>query len=417
MTETTPLSRDAFEQDGDKLWVMHCAEGPVPVSSAKAVTAYLERETAPWKVRWQEDFCGLPDATREEAARLIGAEASDITLTATTSTALVTLAQSMSFVAGDEVVAPLGEFPTNAWPWRALEHRGVSVREIELWDGQRAGRNAWSTTPPDASADPEDALLRAIGPHTRLVAVSWVRFQDGLRLDLGRLARGCRMRGVPLVVDGIQGAGTLPIDLDGDRDLEGVVAFASGGHKGLLAPQGLGFLWTRPSFRRDVLPAGSWLSVDDAFDFARPSTDYDDRAWLPDGRRLEQGVPNLIGAAALRESLRFLNANGGVAAIAEHVETVQRRFLEGLATIEAFGGEARRLSDLLDEGRVGSILSLHHEGRGEAALADWLTQGIESGVYASVREGYLRIAFHGWHDSSDVDRVLSWLGAEHVSSR
>lgn len=408
---TPPLDPARFDLDPAKLWVMHCAEGPVPKPAAEALIDCLFRETRPWAMRWEEDFQGLPRAVRREAGRLLGASPDDMTLTSTTTGGLALVAQGFPWRDGDEVVTPLGEFPANAWPWLALAPRGVSLREVPLWDGHTAGDDAWRSEPPPVDVDPETRLLDALSPKTRLVAVSWVRFQDGLRLDLARLAAGCRERGVPLVVDGIQGAGTLPVAL---RELPGVSAFATGGHKGLLAPQGLGVLWTEPGFRRELAPPGGWLSVEDATEFDRPSTDLD-RDFLDGGERLEMGVPNLLGCAALAESLTFLN-DAGIETVAAHVRELQADLLDRLAqeppgsAWQHFGDdEVERLRGLLERGRLGSILSIHHRGVGPRGLGRLLETARSHGIYTSVREGYLRIALHGWHHRGDLERLMRWL--------
>ncbi len=401
-----PLSRDLFdfEPDGGQapLWVMHCAEGPVPRPVAEAVRAFLDRETRPWTLRWEEDFLGIPRAVRRAAASVLGARAGDISLVPTTSAGLATIAQGMPLGRGDEILLPLGEFPANAWPWRALAARGVVVREVPLWDGHAAGRAAWRSAPPPADVDPEARLAEAIGPRTRLVAASWVRFQDGLRFDLRALAAACRGRGVPLVVDGIQGAGTLGVDLD----RSGVAAFATGGHKGLLAPQGLGLLWTEGAFRRELAPPGGWLSVEDATDFARPSTDFD-RRFVAGGEALELGVPNLLGGVALARALELL-AGAGIARIEAHVLALVDALLDRLAH-GPWSGEAARLHALRGRGRLGPIVALHHGDRGPDGLARRLEEARGRGIFASVREGYLRIAFHGWHVAADVERLADWL--------
>jgi len=112
--------------------------------------------------------------------------------------------------------------------------------------------------------------------------------------------------------------------------------------------------------------------------------------------------------AALANSLRTLRA-AGVPAIAAHVAQLQRRFLDRLERLPAWCAEARRLTGLLDRDRLGSILALHHGRRGEEGLQRILERGFELGIYASVREGYLRIALHGWHDDADLDRLVDWL--------
>lgn len=415
-----PLHPQDFDFEPGVCWVMHCAEGPVPRSAARAVAEFMQRETQPWHLRWQEDFQDIPQRVRHLGARLLGTEPADITLGPTTSSGLTTLAQTYPWREGDEVVLPLGEFPSNYWPWHALRARGVALRQVPLWSGQMAGAAAWASSPPIATGtgdgpedQPEGRLLAALGPRTRILAVSWVRFQDGLTLDLGRLAAGCRARGVDLVVDGIQGAGTRRLVLDG------VAAFVSGGHKGLLAPQGLGLLWTRADFRARLAPAGSWLSVEEATDFERPSTDFD-RPWKTDGSVFEQGVPNLLAGVALAASLGTLNDAGveggerGVGAIADHVAWSRARLIRGLAHIPRWAREAERLAALDREGRLASVVALHHgrsnePDRGRSEL-DWrLARGKDRGIWASIREGYLRIALHGWHTVAELDRVLDWL--------
>ena len=396
-----PLNPALFHLDEAHLWVMHCAEGPVPRAAMRVVRAFMHKELRPWAMGFEEDFVGLPRSLRAEAATLLGGRAEDVSLTPTTSSGLVALAQGFPWQPGDEVLAPLGEFPSNVWPWLALAARGVSFREVPLWEGHGAGTEAWASTAPGPESDPEARLIAALGPRTRILSVSWVRFQDGLMLDLQRLGAACRERGVALVVDGIQGLGTVPLNL------EGLSAMASGGYKGLLAPEGLGLLWTAPEFRARLAPTGSWLSVEQATDFSRPSTDLQ-RAWLTDGRALEPGGPNLLHSAALLESLRLLNETG-IPAIQAHVAHLQDRLLDVLQT-SPWAAEVARLRGLGAAGRLGSVLSLHHGGRGPEAMERLLRSGYRHGIFASVREGYLRVAFHGFHTDHDVDRVAAWLG-------
>jgi cysteine desulfurase/selenocysteine lyase len=394
-----PLAPTLFDLD-DVLWVMHCAEAPIPRAAAEASSAFLTKELRPWELSYDE-WLASAARVRQEAALLLGVTAEDITLTSSTSAGLASVAQSFAWEAGDEVVAPLGEFPSNVWPWKALAAREVRFREVPLWAGQRAGREAWSSTPPPAALEPELALAGALGPRTRILTLSWVRFQDGITLDTSLLADACRKRNVALVVDGIQGAGTLPVDL---RHAD---AFATGVHKGLLAPQGMGLLWTRPALRERLAPLGSWLSVEGGTDFTRPNTDHE-RAWLEDGRKLELAGSNRLGFAALHDSLRLLNAVGSVA-IQTHVRSLQRRLLERLASSALWSAEAARLVALFERDRLSSILALHHGGRGPAWLSALVKQGAQQRIFATIREGYLRIALHGWHTDADVERLGDWL--------
>jgi cysteine desulfurase / selenocysteine lyase len=391
-----PLNPALFHLDPDHLWLMHCTEGPVPRSVVKGVQDYLHKELRPWELRWNEDVLGIPQALREEMAKVLAANAADIALTTNTSSGIQTICQGLTWKAGDEVVAPLGEHPSNAWPWKALAPKGISFLEIPLWDGHKSGKEAWESTPPTAKADPENKLMRFIRSGARVVAVSWVRFQDGLKFDLTKLGKVCRDHDVCLMVDGTQGVGTMV------PDLSGVNAFSASAHKGLLSPQGIGCLWTRPDFRKELFPTGTWLAVEEGVE-----TDFS-RQWVPDARRLEPGCPNLMASTGMLEALRVIQVPG-VPAITEHIRKMQHLLLSALETKGLWLDEVQRLRELLDVDRLGSILAFHHGGRGPAAMQELLERGHRQGIYASVREGYLRIAFHGWHEESDIARIVEWL--------
>jgi selenocysteine lyase/cysteine desulfurase len=395
-----PLAREAFDLQ-DKVYALHCAEGPVPRSTAAAVRAFMEKELRPWELDWQADALGLPARARRGAALLSGVEAADISLMPNTSAGLQAIALGFPWQEGDEVLAPRGEFPSNAWPWKALERRGVTFREVRIFSGHRAGSEALASAAPGAESDSEARILAALSRRTKVLALSWVRFQDGLKLDLARLGQACQERGVHMVVDGIQGAGThLP-------DLRWASAFACGSHKGLLAPEGAGFLWTSQALRAQLLPQGTWLGVEDGDNFARPSTDLQ-RAWLQDGRALEPGGPSVLAALALATSMEAI-LDVGLDAVTAHVHALQGRFLEGLAQLPAWRAEALRLEPLRAAGRLGPILALHHRGEDDAELLALMRRGYGQGIFTSVREGYLRLAFHGWHGMEDVRRLLAWL--------
>lgn len=395
-TEPSPLIDPAlFDMPPDLLWLSHCKDGPMPRAASDAALALIQAERRPWELRWQEDFLDVQQRLRERGAALLGVAADDISLASCTSTGLEAVALGFPWNAGDEVVIAAGEFPSNRLPWLALERRGVHCREVALWEGQHADPRV----PPRAGIAPEQRLLDAVTPRTRVMAVSWVRFQDGLRLDLEALGRGCRERGVHLVVDGIQGAGTMvPV-------LDHASAFATGGHKGLLGMQGQGLLWTEPTFRRQLMPLGTWLSAPAAFS-QTGEQDAPASPWASDGRYLEAGSPSVVNCAALAASIQLLLSSGGASRLQAHVEQLQRMLLQQLSSHEDWRGEAQRLSALLDAQRLGPTLCFDLPAEKTQAL---LASAQALRIDASMREGYLRTAWHGWHGSEDVHRCAAWL--------
>lgn len=394
-----PLEPSLFDLE-DRLWLGHCMEGPMPRAAADALALIIQKELRPWEMAWETDFLGTHARFRQACAELAGVEASDISIMHSTSAGLATVANGFSWQEGDEVLLPLGEFPSNHMPWKALEARGVICREVVLWEGQKSGDKALESTPPDA-ADFESKIIGAIGPQTRIVALSWARFQDGVKLDLSRIGEACKALGVYLVVDGIQAAGTFRINL------QNVSAFATAGHKGLLGPTGQGFLWTQADFRQQLIPTGTWLSRPAAFSQGGNQVQSAE-LWARDGRRLEPGGSSVLGCAALLESIKIL-LNAGMDRIEHHIIQLQILLLEELKKDLRWKSEAQRLLELRKQNQLGPTLCFHHSRLGLDYLEKLVARSSEYKITASLREGYLRVALHGWHSTDDIRRTLEWL--------
>jgi len=133
------------------------------------------------------------------------------------------------------------------------------------------------------------------------------------------LGRWCKEHGILLMLDGAQSAGSLPIDLEA---LE-VDLFAAPGHKGLLGPQGTGFLYVREGIDLTPLIYGGTG--------ANSHSDLQPQA-LPE--RLESGTLNLPGLAGLYAALQFLQQAGIEQIRALEIE-LTRKILSGLAKIES----------------------------------------------------------------------------------
>ena len=105
--------------------------------------------------------------------------------------------------AGDEIVLSVLEHHANIVPWHFLrERQGVVLK--------------WVEPEADGSLDPEK-VIAAIGPKTRLVAVTQMSNVTGARVDVTAICKGARARGVPVLVDGSQGSVHAPVSVPGYR--------------------------------------------------------------------------------------------------------------------------------------------------------------------------------------------------------
>jgi selenocysteine lyase/cysteine desulfurase len=160
------------------------------------------------------------------------------------------------------------EFPANVYPWLRLKAQGIEVERAPCTP------EGW----PD-----EDYLVERLGdPRVRALAVSFVQFANGYRVDLARLGAACRANGTFLVVDAIQALGNSMLDV---RDTP-VDVLACGGQKWLLSPWGSGFLYVRQALVPAMEPAvAGWMAFEGTDDFTR-LTDYN-ATLRPDARRFE----------------------------------------------------------------------------------------------------------------------------------
>ncbi|MFP4146638.1 MAG: aminotransferase class V-fold PLP-dependent enzyme [Halorhodospira sp.] len=273
-----------FPQDETLVYLNHAGVGVWPQRTRDAVQRFAEvcqRRGAADYPDWLE----VEDRMRQRLARLMGAPAADeVALVPNTSVGLSLIAYGIDWRPGDEIVINDQEFPSNRWVWESLSQRfDVHLRRVSLDDG----------------ATPEDALIDALGPRTRLLPVSSVQYGTGLRMDLERLSSACRERGVLLGVDAIQTLGALRLAVDADF-------IVADGHKWMLGPEGLGGLYCRPELRRSLhLTQFGWHMVEHLGEFDRPD-------WQPadKGRCFEPGSPNLLGSHALEASLSVLEETG-----------------------------------------------------------------------------------------------------------
>jgi len=139
---------------------------------------------------------------------------------------------------GDRVLATGMEHNAVMRPLRFLEERGVAVTLVDA--------------APDGTVDPRD-LERALDKPARLVCTLHASNVIGTVVPIGEIARICRARNVPYIVDAAQTAGCVPIDLG--RDPIDILAFT--GHKGLLGPTGTGGMVFSPAFDETCIAPSS----------------------------------------------------------------------------------------------------------------------------------------------------------------
>jgi selenocysteine lyase/cysteine desulfurase len=187
----TPELRALFPITKRAVYLNHAAVSPLPTPTIQAVEAQLRDVHENGSVNYPS-WLGVKEEARALLARLLGARPEQVAFMRNTSDALSTVANSLDWKPGDNIVTFRREFPSNIYPWLRLRDAfGVEVRMCEERDGR---------------VD-LDELEDLIDSHTRLVAISHVQYASGFRADLERLGRAARRHDALLVVDVVQSLG------------------------------------------------------------------------------------------------------------------------------------------------------------------------------------------------------------------
>ena len=361
-----------FPQQQDLAYLNHAAVAPWPRRTAEAVRAFADENLSQGALdypRWNTVQAGL----RERLRTLINAPAAeDIALLKSTSEGLSVVAAGLDWQWGDRVVGIAAEFPSNRLVWQSLAPRGVEFQAVNIH-----------------VADPETALLDACDSRTRLMAVSTVHYASGLRLDLERLAEGCRQRGILICVDAIQSLGATGLDVQA----LGVDFVVADGHKWMLGPEGLALFYCRPELRdRLTLQQYGWFMVEHHLDFDRED-------WQPaaSARRFECGSPNMLGAHALSASLGLLLEIG--------LEEVERQVLARSSYLMEAINQASELTLLSNDqhGRRLGIVSFSSAGDPDALFRElWAGR-----VVCARRGDGVRLSPHFYTPYEALDRTLA----------
>ena len=230
--------------------------------------------------------------------------------------------------AGDEIVLSIMEHHANIVPWHFLRERQGLVLK-------------WVDCEPDGSLDPQ-AVIDAIGPKTKLVAITQCSNVLGTVVDVKTICRAARERGVPVLVDGSQGAVHMPVNME---DL-GCDFYAITGHK-LYGPSGSGAIYIRRERMEEMRPfiGGG--------DMIREVT-RDAVTWNDPPMKFEAGTPGIVQTIGMGVALDYLMGIG-MANVAAHE-----------ADLAAYAGE--RLKGL-------NWITVQGNAPGKAAIFSFTMQG------------------------------------------
>jgi selenocysteine lyase/cysteine desulfurase len=377
--------RALFDLPADVAY-LNCANLAPQLRAITAAGAHAARTKAsPWTVTTSDWFDGAEEL-RGLAAGIIGVDADGVALIPSVSYGMAIAAKNARVEAGQSIVMPERDFPSNVYAWRALAGaRGARVVMVA-----REQSESWA-----------DALERAIDDTTAVVSVPPCHWMDGGLVDLERVATRARAVGAMLVVDASQSLGAMPIDVARVQP-DFLMAV---GYKWMLGPYGLGYLYAAPAWRANGAPIEeSWLVRRGSEDFTRLTEYVDD--YRDGARRFDMGeFPQFIHTPMAIAALRQLSS-WTVPFIYRELSRLNEHAAQ-LATEMGWRVEPATR-------RAGHLLGI----RFPDGVPDSVSRALaDAKVYVSIRGDVIRIAPHLYNSRSDIDRLFGVLASSMHGGR
>jgi len=240
------------------------------------------------------------EAARETVKRFLHARHTDeIIFTKGGTEAINLVAYSFAapaIAAGDEIVLSVMEHHSNIVPWHFLrERQGAILKWVDVRD--------------DGSLD-VDAVDAAVGPRTKLIAISHMSNVLGTVSPLAEIVSRAHAKGVPVVADGCQGAVHEVVDVDHlDVDF-----YAMTGHK-LYGPTGIGVLYGKRKHLKSMRPFNGGGEM--IREVSRDLVTYADPP-----ARFEAGTPPIIEAVGLAAAIDYLESHDRAAIKAHELDVL-----------------------------------------------------------------------------------------------
>lgn len=353
--------------------------GPSPRKVTDRVTSRVQH------VDSTGDYGGDYEGIRKAIARVVNAESGDqIAFTHNVSEAISIVSSGIDLKAGDEVLLTDQEHAGNAIPWLARKKRdGIEIKFVSCTD---------TNSNPISDDEFVQRVSDAITPRTRAISMPHLACTTGYLLPIKRLAALARSKNIWFLADGAHPPGMLMTDV---RDL-GVHAYASCGHKWLLGPKGIGFLYIAPDFMEHVIPTWSGAEADKYWG-------YDGKLdFLPTASRYDFATQNFALFDGLQAAIEYMEAIG-FDKIQARVQYLTNQLRTGLHELSA--GKFRFLTP---EQSLTGVTTIKLDKMGYRDFADKLMANCKARTRV-VPEGNLeanRFSVHIYTSLEDIQKFL-----------
>jgi cysteine desulfurase/selenocysteine lyase len=313
---------------------------------------------------------------RKQSAKLMGAKADEIAFVKNTSHGVSLIAQGLNLQPKDEVILSEAEFPTNLYPWMALEKKGIVLKKIPVRRGELK----------------LEALEKLVTRKTKVISLSSVQYGNGFKLPVEEIGQFCTKHKIYFLLDAIQSLGAFPIDV-----AKAHVDFLSAdAHKWLLGPEGIGILYVRKNLIQNIEPVLlGWHSVVKPFYFDQIHFSLHHNA-----KRFEEGSPNTFSIYGLGAAIDLL-LEVGVERIARHILSLTDTLIDGLQKLGLV-----LANSLNPKFRSGIVAFRFPEDPQEKRLNALERHLFSKEIFVTVRRRNLRVSPHFYNTEQEIEILL-----------
>ncbi|MFX1284638.1 MAG: aminotransferase class V-fold PLP-dependent enzyme [Promethearchaeota archaeon] len=316
----------------------------------------------------EETEVNIYDNLRTEGAKLFGCEPRDVAVFNSVSESLNTIAWSLELKEG-KIISTNIEFPSVTYPGiRLAEQRNIQVELIPAVN--------WVIL--------TDDLLKAIDDSTKVVFLSHVEFITGQQFDLKEISNQAHEYGALVVVDGIQAAGYVPLNM---KELN-IDVYITGSYKWLLAPFGTAITYISKNLCETLRPAFvGWRTSENMWDFNPMELKYATTA-----RKFEYSTSAYGVKIGLAESINYL-LQIGIKSIQTHNMKLIDILLQELSLIEGI--------KIISPECRGSIVTFTIEGKESKEINEKL-RSLKRPIELTIRQNMIRVSPHIYNTEEDI---------------
>jgi L-cysteine/cystine lyase len=380
LPENISRIREAMPATSTHIYLNTGTFGPLPTCAIEAMRERIQFE-------WQngrlgpavfEGFTRIYGAARESIARLLHALPDEIALTDNTGEGLNIIVAGRNWQVGEEVITTNHEHTSALSPLYQIRQRyGVVVREADLG--------------PTAERPAAEAIRELVTEKTRLILLSHVTWTTGTALDVQAVGRLGRERGIPVLVDGAQSAGAIPIDVKAlDIDF-----YAIPMQKWLCGPDGTGALYVRREALHYVTP--TYVGY-----FSIKHEDGVEWALQDDARRFEMGGRQTAAIAGQAALLNWLENEVGFSWIYQRIASLNTYAYDALKKVPG-------LTMLTPQAGASGILAFTLAGADDKDVVQQLQERYNIYIRGIPPTHALRVSTGFYNTEEEIDTLVKAL--------